>query len=113
MTETQLFVFQMYGRRELWGRRLKRVNKFVKQWLAMEKENEETEIYEDLLDLKNNHIVPALRLYNKLVSQEFVRVRDEQEFAERTNRAVETFNSFVKDYSVPPDSNPFVPFDEL
>ena len=85
----------------------------VKRWMSMGKENQWTEIYVDLLELKRNHIVPALRLYHCLSRGELVKVRDEQELAERTNTAVETFNSFVTDYSAPPATNEFVPFDEL
>lgn len=79
----------------------------------MEKENEETDIYVDLMDLKRYHIVPALRLYNRLMHQEFVQVREEQQLAEKTNLAVQTFNDFVTEYSTPPETNPFVPFDEM
>ena len=47
----------------LWGSQVKKLNKIVKRWITMEKENEESEIYLDLIELKRECVVPVLRLY--------------------------------------------------
>ena len=110
VAETQSFVFQMY---ELWGRRLKRLNKMVKRFIASEKENSECPLYEELVELNRDLVLPALRLYDRLMSQEFVRVREQQELAERTNRAVGTFNELVMEFSIPPFEGHDTPFRDL
>ena len=46
--------------------------------------------------------VPALRVYNRLMQQEFVRFTDEQELLEKMEIAIKTFNSLVTEYSVLP-----------
>ena len=96
----------------LWGRRLKKLNRRLKRWIESEKENEETEIYEDLIYIKGL-TVSALRLYNRLMLQKFVRFTDEEDLFEQMELAVNSFNSFVLYYSTPPESNPAVPFSEL
>ena len=68
-------MFQMYA---LWGRRIKKLNRILKRWIAEEKENEETEVYEDLIEIRE-FAVSTLRLYNRLMQKEFVRFTDEQE----------------------------------
>ena len=93
----------------LWGRRLKGLNRRLKRWIGDEKENEETEMYKDLVDVKEL-TVSALRLYNRLMRQEFVCVTDEEELFEKMELAVKTFNSVVTYYSTPPESNEDVPF---
>ena len=75
---------------ELWGRRLKQLNRASKRWMREEKEKKETEVYVDLLDLKRNHVLPALRLYHHLMQQEFVRYSDERQLFEKVNFAVRT-----------------------
>ena len=54
--------------------------------------------------------VSALRLYHRLMRQEFVRVTDEEELFEKMELAVKTFNEVVTYYSVPPESNADEPF---
>ena len=66
-------MFQMY---KLWGRRLKTLNRILKHWIAGEKENEKTEFYTDLIELREL-VIPALRLYNQLIQQKFVRFTDD------------------------------------
>ena len=77
-----------------------------------EKENEETEFYRELTEIRE-HVVPALRLYNRLRRQAFVRVTEENEQFELAEVAVKKFNAFVLEHSIPPDTNDYVPFDEL
>ena len=109
VAETLIIVFQMYV---LWGRRLKRLNKRLKQWIVNEKENEEMEMYEDLLDVRTL-VLHALELYKRLMRQRFVRFTDEHELYERMETAVKAFNAFVIYYSTPPDSSDDVPFSLL
>ena len=94
------------------GKRLRRLNRKLKRWIEGEKENEETEFHEELVELRE-HAVVGLRLYYRLHRQKFVHHRDEYKLFELAERAVKKFNAFVIDHSIPPDTNEFVPFDEL
>ena len=77
-----------------------------------EKENGETEFYVELEDIRE-HAMIGLRLYNRLRRQEFVRLTDEYKLFELAEIAVKKFNAFVIEHSIPPDTNEYVPFDEL
>ena len=98
----------------LWVRRLKKLNKTVKLWIRVEKENEEPELYEDLMELRE-YIGPVspVRLSNRLSQQEFVTFTEEQELFEKMEIAVKRFNALVTHYSIPPESHSVVPFSEL
>ena len=93
-------MFQMY---EEWGRRLKKLNGLVKEWMEYEKENDTTEVYEDLLNFKAAHVVPAIQLYNCLKRQEFVRNSDYTQLDLRTEKAVITYNKLVMEYCAEPN----------
>ena len=96
----------------LWGRRLKTLNRRLKRWIEDEKENEEEDMCRDLVEVKELTVV-ALRLYRRLIRQEFVRVTDEQELFDKMELAVKCFNDVVRFYSTPPGSDSVVPFSEL
>ena len=68
-----------------------------------EKENKKTEVYVDLLAFKREHVLPAVRLYNRLNRQGFVHYRDEQALRLKIHFAVSAFNDLVEEYSTPPD----------
>ena len=88
---------------EEWGRRLKKLNALLKEWMEFEKENDETEVYDDLADLKVEYVVPTIRLYNRLKQQEFVRSSDYTELDLRTEQAVMVYNKLVMDYCLEPN----------
>ena len=111
VAETQSFVFQM-SEIEADGKRLRRLNRKLKRWIEGDKENEETEFHEELVELRE-HVVAGLRLYYRLHRQEFVRLSDEYKLFELAEVAVKKFNAFVIEHSIPPDTNEFIPFDEL
>ena len=111
MAETQSFVFQMCDIEED-GARLKRLNRRMKRWMNREKENEETEFFEELMEIRLCAL-RGLRLYRRIKIQTFVHLRDEYKLFELAEIAVKKFNAFVMDHSIPPDTNEFVPFDEL
>lgn len=101
-TETHSFVFQMY---RMWGRRLKRLNRTLKRFIKAEKENAETEFYEELLELREL-AVPALKLYYRLMRQEFVRFTDEERLFDMMELAVKRFNAFVLEHAIAPVRDP-------
>ena len=111
MAETQSFVFQMCEIDED-GARLKRLNRRMKRWMNGEKENEETEFFEELVEIRLCALA-GLRLYRRLRRQTFVHHRDEYKLFELAERAVKKFNAFVLDHSIPPETNEYVPFDVL
>ena len=88
---------------EQWGRRLKKLNGLVKEWMEYEKENDTTEVYEDLLNFKAAHVVPAIQLYNRLKRQEFVCNSDYTQLDLRTEEAVITYNKLVMEYCAEPN----------
>ena len=94
----------------LWGRRLKKLNRRLKRWIESEKENKETEICEDLVYIKE---LTVSALYNRLMTQTFVRFTDKQELFEQMELAVKSFNEFMIYHSTPPESDSVVPFSEL
>ena len=96
----------------LWGRRLKILNKRLKRWIEDEKENEEEDMSRDLVEVKELTVI-ALRVYRRLMRQEFVRVMDEQDLFNKMELAVKCFNDVVRFYSTPPESNEDVPLSEL
>ena len=96
----------------LWGRNLKKLNRRLKRWIESEKENEDTEIYEGLVYVKEL-TMSALRLYHRIMRREFVRLSEGEELFERMELAVKSFNAFVMYYSVPPENTNDVPFSEL
>ena len=96
----------------LWGRRLKNLNKKLKRWIADEKENEEEDMSRDLVEVKEL-TVDALKLYRRLMRQEFVRFTDEQELFDKMELAVKCFNDVVRFYSTPPENTDDVPFSVL
>ena len=93
-------MFQMY---EEWGRRLKKLNALLKEWMEFEKENDGTVVYEDLADLKVDYVVPAIKLYNRLRQQEFVRSSDYTELDIKNEQAVMAYNKLVIDYCAEPN----------
>ena len=111
VAETQSFVFQMCEIDED-GARLQRLNRRMKRWIEGEKENEETEFFEELVEIRE-HALAGLRLYRRLRRQTFVRLTDERKLFELAEIAVKKFNAFVLEHSIPLDTNDYVPFDEL
>ena len=75
------------------------MNREVKCWMNLEKENEEAEVYEDLLSLRREHVSPAVRLYNKLLRQKFIRHSEEQALRERIYYAVIAYEELIYNYS--------------
>ena len=71
--------------------------------MEFEKENDGTEVHEDLVDLKAHYVVPAIRLYNRLRTQAFVRSSDYTELDLRTEQAVMAYNKLVMDYCLEPN----------
>ena len=94
------------------GERLKRLNRRMKRWIKGEKENEETEFYGELNEIRE-HALVGLRLYHRLRRQSFVRLTDEYELFELAEIAVKKIYAFVIEHSIPPATNEYVPFDEL
>ena len=86
---------------EEWGKRLKKLRKVMKEWMEYEKENKKTEVYDDLRILRANYVMPAIRLYNCLRRQEFVRSSDYTRLDIKTEQAVMAYNKLVMDYSGP------------
>ena len=84
----------------------------MKRWIDGEKENEETEFCDELVEIRE-HALVGLRLYRRLKRQTFVRPSDECKLFELAEIAVKKFNAFVLEHSIPPDTNDYVPFDEL
>ena len=89
---------------EEWGKRLKKLRKVMREWMEYEKENKETEVYDDLRILRANYVMPAIRLYNCLRRQEFVRSSDYTRLDIKTEQAVMAYNKLVIDYSDTPDT---------
>ena len=111
VAETQSFVFQMCDIEED-GKRLHRLNRRMKRWMEREKENEETEFFEELAEIRLCALA-GLKLYRRLKRQEFVHHRDEYKLFELAEVAVKKFNAFVLDHSTPPETNEYIPFDAL
>ena len=74
------------------------------EWMEYEKENKETEVYDDLRILRANYVMPAIRLYNRLRRQEFVRSSDYIKLDLKTEQAVMAYNKLNLDHSGPPDA---------
>ena len=70
--------------------------------MEYEKENSKCEVYDDLRILRANYVMPAIRLYNCLRRQEFVRSSDYTRLDLKTEQAVMAYNKLVLDYSGPP-----------
>ena len=79
----------------------------------MNKDNGENELYKDMSEFKREFATPLFRLYNRLISQEFVRLTDEERLSKMLDEALHRFNDLVTFYSTPPESNSVVPLDEL
>ena len=75
---------------KLWVRRLKRLYKNVKLWMRLEKENEESEIYLDLIELRDC-VGPVLRLGNRVLRQQFIRFTEKEELFEKMEVVVKRF----------------------
>ena len=71
--------------------------------MEFEKENDGAEVYGDFITLKAEYVVPAIRLYNRLRTQTFVRSRDFTELDLRTEQAVVAYNKLVMDYCLEPN----------
>ena len=74
----------------------------MNEWMEYEKENEQCEVYDDLRILRANYVMPAIRLYNCLRRQEFIRSSDYTRLDINTEQAVMAYNKLVLDYSGPP-----------
>ena len=111
VAETRSFVFQMCDIEED-GARLKRLHRRMRRWLEGEKENKETEFYEELNEIRLCALA-GLKLYRRLKRQTFVRLTDEYKLFDKAEVAVKKFNAFVMDHSIPPETNEFIPFDVL
>ena len=82
-----------------WGRTLRKLNREIKCWQTLEKENRETEVYSDLLSLKREYVSPAIKLYNRLSKQEFIRYSEEQALREKVYYAVLVYEDLLNKYS--------------
>ena len=90
----------------LWGKRIRQVKRMLKRWMLQEKENNECEVYDDLRILKRHYLRPAVKLYNELSQQEFVRNSDIIALNIKTEQLVLAFNKLTADYSDPPVAEP-------
>ena len=59
----------------------------------------------DLKQFKREHVLPAVRLYNRLNRTEFVRYSDEQQLRVKIHFAVLAYNKLVEEYSTPPEGS--------
>ena len=73
----------------------------MNEWMQYEKENSQCEVYDDLRILRANYVMPAIRLYNCLRRQEFVRNSDYTRLDLKTEQAVIAYNKLVMDYPAP------------
>ena len=87
---------------EEWGRRIKEANGCIQRWMKGEKENKRTDVYEDLLTFKNNHLRPTIEFYNKLRRQEFVRNSDYTKLDIMTEELVLAYNKLIFAYEYEP-----------
>ena len=91
---------------ELWGRRIKEAKGCVGRWMKGEKENEETEVYDDLRIFTRHYLKPAIKLYTKLRRQEsnneFVRNSDLTALDLKTEQLVMAYNKLVMEYEYEP-----------
>ena len=97
----------------LWVRRLKQLKREVRKCLHGEKENKDNQLYKDMLHFKREFLLPLMRLYNRLSSQEFIRFTDEEKFFKMLDRALRLFKDLIDYYSVPPEAPTSVPLTEV
>ena len=91
---------------ELWGKKIREVKRMVKAWMIQEKENEECGLYNDLRIIKCHYLRPAIRLYNILNHEEFVRNSDIIALNLKTEQLVLAFEKLIADHSEPPLADP-------
>ena len=103
-------VFQMY---RLWVRCMRQLKREVRKCLHGEKENKDNQLYKDMLHFKREFLLPLMRLYNRLSSQEFIRFTDEEKFFKMLDRALRLFKDLIDYYSVPPEAPTSVPLNEV
>ena len=91
---------------ELWGRRIKQAKGCVDRWMEGEKENKETEVYDDLKIFTRHYLKPAVKLYHKLrrqeVNHEFIRNSDYTQIELKTEQMVMAYNKLVMEYEYEP-----------
>ena len=91
---------------ELWGKRIRQVRRNVKEWMVLHKENEGCEVYRDLRKFKRYYLRPAIRLYNELNHEEFVRNSDIIALNIKTEQLVLAYNKLANAYSGSPAADP-------
>ena len=97
----------------LWVRRLKQLKREVRKCLHGEKENKDNQLYKDMLHFKREFLLPLMRLYNRLSSQEFIRFTDEEKFFKMLDNTLRLFKDLIDYYSVPPEGPVSVPLSEV
>ena len=95
-----MFQMSLY---ELWGRRIKEAKGCIGRWMEGEKENTKTEVYDDLRILTRHYLKPAIKLYNRLRNQEFIRNSDYTELEIKTEQLVMAYNKLVMEYEYEPN----------
>ena len=98
---------------KLWGRRIKQLKREVRKCLRGEKENQDNELYKDILHFKRESLTPLLALFDRLNSQEFIRFTDEEKLFKMLDKTLRMFKDLIDFYSTPPESNTSIPFEEL
>ena len=78
-----------------------------------EKENKDNQLYKDMLYFKREFLVPLVAFYDRLNSQEFVRLTDEYKLYKMLDRALFLFKDLIDFYSVPPEAPVSVPLSEV
>ena len=91
---------------ELWGKKIREVKRMLTAWMIQEKENEESELYDDLRMIKRHYLRPAIQLYNSLNHEEFVRNSDIIALNIKTEQLALAFNKLIDDHSEPPLADP-------
>ena len=98
---------------KLWGRRVKQLKREVKKCLCGEKENQDNELYKDMLFFKREFATPLFEFYDRLSSQKFIRFTDEEKFFKMLDEALQMFKELIDFYSVPPKGPVSAPLSEV
>ena len=97
----------------LWGRRIKQLKREVRKCLRGEKENQENELYKDMLYFKREFATPLFNFYDRLKGQKFIRFTEEQKLFEMLDKTLCMFKDLIDFYSVPPEGPVSAPLSEV
>ena len=85
----------------------------VRKCLRGEKENQENELYKDMLYFKREFATPLFNFYDRLMQKEFIRFTDKEKLFKMLDKTLCMFKDLIDFYSTPPESHSDVPFSEL